>query len=72
MSWVTSIIQAIIAVLLINLGSFGYFYQTGPYEIGHREVTLTGDTTPKVSIFYPADVEECGKMKIQGYQFPSF
>ncbi|CAI2369496.1 unnamed protein product [Moneuplotes crassus] len=57
MSWVITVIEAIIAVILVNAGAFYNLYPTGPYGVAHREANLKGETTPEVSIFYPMDMK---------------
>ena len=56
MSWVITVIEALIAVILINVGNFVYIYPDGPYGVGHRQTVLKGGTTPPVSIFYPIPI----------------
>ena len=53
MSWVITIIEALVAVALINIGMLYYIIPSGPYGVGHRQTVLKGKTTPPVSVFYP-------------------
>jgi dienelactone hydrolase len=53
MSWVTAIIEGIVAILLVNLGSFSYYSASGPYPVGFRRGVLKGESCSPISVFYP-------------------
>lgn len=55
MSWVVTVIEALVSVLLINGGTFYYILPDGPYGVGHRQTVLKGETSPSVSVFYPIE-----------------
>lgn len=72
MSWVITVTEAIVAMMLVNFAMFFYALPTGPYGVGKRETTLKGETTPEVTIFYPIDkkiftVEKSKKEKISPF-----
>jgi dienelactone hydrolase len=63
MSWVITITEAMVAVILINVGTFYYIMPDGSYGVGHRQAVLKGETSPSVSVFYPIEMEDYKNMR---------